>query len=186
MLQLSIDGDEEAYRRCVQAIEQDGGARDIELIGTFLDFCVAPARRIYSWSVPSEQALECIVRHSQMSAGVVEVGAGTGFWAALLASRGADVLAVDDTPPRYNTQGGHVWPLNGQHSLHTKFTFAANESCGNKQKQRSSKQSSTFVMKNNTGCFYPVKLGGVAEAGSHPDRLLFLCWPPAWSVALCG
>ena len=185
MLQLGIDGDEEAYRKCVHAIEKHHGDPEIQLIGTFLDYCVAPARRIYSWAVPSERAIGCLVHHSKTCAGVLEVGAGTGFWAAILASRGADVLAVDDAPPRYNGQEGHEWPLNSQHSLHTKFTFAANESERHERGKKSTTKTSRFVMKNNTGCFYPVNRGGATEAGSHPDRLLFLCWPPAWSVLHC-
>ena len=47
-----------------------------------------------SWAVPSAEALEVI---AQVSGGrVVEVGAGTGYWAWLLTRRGVDVVAVDN------------------------------------------------------------------------------------------
>ena len=182
MLQLSIDGSDLAYRKFVHEIEERGDEREIQLIGTFLDFCVAPPRRLYSWAMPSEEALRCIVRHSKMCAGIVEVGAGTGFWAALLASRGVDVLAFDKAPPHCNVEG-NTWPLNTQHSLHAKFAFAATKNNDNEHKKKSgAERSCNFFIKNNTGCFFPVKSGGAVEAGLHPEHLLFLCWPPAWSV----
>ena len=180
-LQLSIDGCEGAYRKSVHAIEARSGESEIQLIGTFIDLCIAPARRLYSWAMPSEAAIDCLVRHSKMCAGVLEVGAGTGFWAALLSSRGVDVFAVDEAPPHYNIEG-HTWPLNTQHSLHASFTFATGKSSNNEHSKFPAVENSTFCIKNNTGCFFPVKRGGVLEAGLHPERLLFLCWPPAWSV----
>ncbi|PNW76347.1 hypothetical protein CHLRE_12g552827v5 [Chlamydomonas reinhardtii] len=55
-----------------------------------------------SWAIPSAEALEVI---AQQSGGrVVEVGAGTGYWAWLLARRGVDVVAVDnDSEYRFKT-----------------------------------------------------------------------------------
>lgn len=52
--------------------------------------------RRYSFAVPDESALEAIRRLSPR--GVVELGAGTGYWARLLADRGVDVFAVDVAP----------------------------------------------------------------------------------------
>lgn len=49
----------------------------------------------YAWAVPDDKALELISRHGPL----VEIGAGTGYWAALLARRGVDILAYDAAPP---------------------------------------------------------------------------------------
>jgi hypothetical protein len=48
----------------------------------------------YAWAVPSDEALAEIAAHGP----VLEVGAGTGYWAWLLAQTGARVRAVDTEP----------------------------------------------------------------------------------------
>jgi hypothetical protein len=48
-----------------------------------------------AWAVPSEAALNRILECGP----VVEVGAGTGYWAALLANRGGNIIAYDIAPP---------------------------------------------------------------------------------------
>lgn len=50
---------------------------------------------LYSWAVPNDEALAVIAKHSP----IIEIGAGTGYWAALLTARGADVLCFDEHPP---------------------------------------------------------------------------------------
>ena len=59
-----------------------------------------PARRreligCYAWAVPTDAALDLLARYGPL----VECGAGTGYWAALLGDRGVDVLAFDAQPP---------------------------------------------------------------------------------------
>lgn len=85
----------------------------------------------YAWAIPSEEALETIARHSPN--GVVEIGAGTGYWAGLLRARGVDVAAYDEAPYD-NFQAGGQWS--------------------------------------------EVLVGGPLDALRHPERTLFLCWPP--------
>lgn len=51
----------------------------------------------FGFAIPDETALEVIAQHSPH--GVVEIGAGTGYWAKLLADRGVDVAAFDIAPP---------------------------------------------------------------------------------------
>lgn len=53
--------------------------------------------RSYAYGIPNDDALDAIAAVSP--AGVVEVGAGTGYWARLLHDRGVDVLAYDRWPP---------------------------------------------------------------------------------------
>jgi len=45
----------------------------------------------YAWAVPNEEALRCLADLSP----VIEIGAGTGYWAALLRKRGAMIHAYD-------------------------------------------------------------------------------------------
>lgn len=53
--------------------------------------------RRYAYGVPNGEVLEAIAAASP--AGVVELGAGTGYWARLLHERGVDVVAYDRWPP---------------------------------------------------------------------------------------
>lgn len=50
----------------------------------------------YGFAIPTEEALDAIGRSSP--AGVVEIGAGTGYWAHALQQRGVDVAAYDIAP----------------------------------------------------------------------------------------
>jgi SAM-dependent methyltransferase len=52
--------------------------------------------RQYSWSCPTDRALDLIAEFSPR--GVVEIGAGTGYWAFELARRGVNVRAYDVQP----------------------------------------------------------------------------------------
>lgn len=49
----------------------------------------------YAWAIPNDEALDTIVAWGN----VVEIGAGTGYWASLLAARGVAVAAYDLHPP---------------------------------------------------------------------------------------
>ena len=60
-----------------------------------------PARRrelasLFSWAIPTEEALDAIAALGER---LIEGGAGTGYWAALLAGRGVDIAAFDLEPP---------------------------------------------------------------------------------------
>jgi hypothetical protein len=48
----------------------------------------------FASAIPNDQALDAIAAHGP----VVEIGAGTGYWARLLADRGVDVVAYDRHP----------------------------------------------------------------------------------------
>jgi hypothetical protein len=63
-----------------------------------------PARRrelsaALAWAIPTPAALTVMAAHAP----ILECGAGTGFWAALMQRMGVDVVACDVTPP-----GGHT------------------------------------------------------------------------------
>jgi len=53
------------------------------------------ATSAYAWAVPSPEAIEKIAAWSP----ILEVGAGRGYWAKLLAEAGADVIATDPWAP---------------------------------------------------------------------------------------
>lgn len=67
-----------------------------------IPFCDIPASerdrlvRKYAWAIPTDEALDAIARHAPR--GVIEIGAGTGYWASLLRGRGVDVVAFDMAP----------------------------------------------------------------------------------------
>jgi len=50
--------------------------------------------RKYSWAIPNDEAIAKIARYS----GVLEIGAGTGYWSWLLRQVGASVIATEPTP----------------------------------------------------------------------------------------
>lgn len=60
----------------------------------------------YSWAIPCEQALAALAARAP----IVEVGAGGGYWAMLLAERGARIASFDRTPAPYaNDQVARSW-----------------------------------------------------------------------------
>jgi hypothetical protein len=50
----------------------------------------------FAWAIPDEKALTAIADHSPR--GVVEIGAGGGYWTKMLRERGVDVIAYDPAP----------------------------------------------------------------------------------------
>lgn len=75
---------ENPYLDAVRAITPESDAARDEMIST------------YGFAIPTEEAIEAIARCSPD--GVVEIGAGTGYWASLLHGRGIDVIAFDPEP----------------------------------------------------------------------------------------
>jgi hypothetical protein len=118
-----------------------------------------PARRrelaaLFSWAIPAEGALAVLARHAPL----LECGAGTGYWAALLRARGVDVLASDLAPPgRPATRepGGGGSP--------------AERVPGNKYHGSGRRPWTEIAI--------AIAAGAVRGARTS-DRTLFLCWPP--------
>lgn len=101
--------------------------------------------RRYAWAVPTDEALDELAKHAPL----VEMGAGTGYWASLLRERGVDVLAYDQTPV------GNPELPNAWHSGRKGLPLGA-----------------------EVVPFTEVLRGEPAVLARHPDRSLFLCWPP--------
>jgi hypothetical protein len=55
--------------------------------------------RSYSYAIPTNEAIDFLLSLSP----VVEIGAGTGYWARLLRDKGGDVVAYDQVPAAENT-----------------------------------------------------------------------------------
>lgn len=51
--------------------------------------------RKYSWAIPTHEALNIIKQYSP----IIEIGAGTGYWAKMLEDIGCDILPIDTNPP---------------------------------------------------------------------------------------
>jgi methylase of polypeptide subunit release factors len=49
---------------------------------------------LYAFASPNSEALKALVKLSP----IVEIGAGVGYWAALLRQQGAEVVAIDQNP----------------------------------------------------------------------------------------
>lgn len=97
-------------------------------------FCRNIMVRKYSWAVPSEEVLQAIASVGPL----VEIGAGTGYWAALLRHRNADIIAYDFAPSETGRNG--------------------------------------YTLKKDA--WTEVLPATETTAAYHPDRALFLCWPP--------
>lgn len=103
--------------------------------------------RRYAWAIPDPATLAFVVAHAGPR--IVELGAGTGYWAWQLAQLGLDVVAYDLHPP---DQPGSTY-----HS------------------PRDEQWRPTLAPRP---VFHPVRRGGTPRALAHPDRTLLLCWPP--------
>ena len=57
-----------------------------------------PSNRL-SWAIPDPLSLQFVVAYTVGFDGLVEIGAGTGYWAWQLAQRGVGVAAFDEAPP---------------------------------------------------------------------------------------
>lgn len=61
--------------------------------------------RRYSFAIPNDAALDAITGLGP----IVELGAGTGYWARLLAARSADIIAFDKAPGDAENSHGNYY-----------------------------------------------------------------------------
>lgn len=67
----------------------------MEKARTFLSFERKSLLSQYAFSIPTADTLTAVARYSPL----VEIGAGSGYWAMCLAACGADIVAYDIFPP---------------------------------------------------------------------------------------
>lgn len=66
-----------------------------ERMAMMTDLLVGPLQRTFSYAIPDEETVKQIV---SLAPRIVEMGAGTGYWSAMLNRNGADVVAYDAHP----------------------------------------------------------------------------------------
>jgi hypothetical protein len=108
--------------------------------------------RKYSWAIPTDDAINCIAKYSP----IVEIGAGTGYWAHLLQEVGATIHPYDKYPPDGTEIPDDVskeeWPGEYQgKSWYHRGAYPYTEI----------RKGSQHVLKEYS-----------------PEWNLFLCWPP--------
>ena len=94
--------------RCL-GCKADATNEELAPLKPYFDAVVLPLRRSYAWGVPSSTAVKAIAAFAS-PAGIVECGAGTGYWAQLLREAGVSVRAYDIAPV-------HGDATNGFHAL---------------------------------------------------------------------
>jgi len=62
----------------------------------------------YAWAIPCKAALEKIKKYSP----IIEIGAGSGYWAYLLKEIGVEIVASDINPPKENEEVNTWHPNN--------------------------------------------------------------------------
>jgi hypothetical protein len=103
----------------------------------------------YAWSIPDPDTLDFVAKW--LSPQSVEIGAGVGYWAWQLSQLGVDMIAYDIDPPQHTGQNHYHSPRNADESKLLGITREV---------------------------FFDVRVGNHLMAAKHPDRTLFLCWPP--------
>ncbi len=157
----------------------------------YASLVVAPTRRAFSWAVPTREALAAVERHS--GGHLLEMGAGTGLWTALLRARGSieRIDAVDVAP----CDGADI---NGHHAFVFSSVALANPPpfatvrVGTPEDARSWRRTggpsiddpSSNDDRNERGSASTgVRPSEHSESESESEpreqpRALLLCWPP--------
>lgn len=101
----------DAWKSSIRGGRQDEALEHWRRTQSYLrDLPGAPGRAAlvvrYSWAVPSREAIEALVSLGPL----LEVGAGTGYWASLVRAAGGDIVATDLEPARSRWhRGGRTW-----------------------------------------------------------------------------
>ena len=103
--------------------------------------------RKYAWAVPDEVAIKLISEFSPL----IEIGAGIGYWAKLIAEVGGDILAFD-TEENWETMkiAGDFEEISKKTGVQVDLEYK----------------------------WFDVQVGDEETIKQYPDRTLFLCWPP--------
>ncbi|CCI39922.1 unnamed protein product [Albugo candida] len=110
----------------------------------------------YAWAIPDERALQIIKFYGP----IVEMGAGTGYWAKLLELRGVDIICYD---------------LHGSESIEVESPTEVN---GSNETDKSPRQSDGEEGELLEQYYWTKVLSGTPEVLSkHTERTLLLCYP---------
>ena len=61
----------------------------------------------FAWAIPNAEAIQALAKLGP----IVEIGAGTGYWASLIAAVGGDIVAYDAKPYHNYWCGGTYHPI---------------------------------------------------------------------------
>jgi len=111
----------------------------------------------YSWAIPNEEALQELLKYSPL----VEIGAGTGYWAYELRKRGAVIHAYDEYPP-----SGEDWSVEEEDQVRNGKEVRKNWFHRGHPTWTEVQQGTPDVMREYTA-----------------EWNLFLCWPPMSEMA---
>jgi hypothetical protein len=111
--------------------------------------------RRYSWAITAPESVAFVAAWAGKH-GLVEIGAGTGYWAACLAHCGVDTVAYDHLPP------------DREENFYHRQTKTVGDI----------RTGMTDVWGGHVPTWHPVRKGRPWHASRHPHRTLFLCWPP--------
>ncbi len=109
----------------IRGVDHDGFEEMLADVGT--ERLTDLAQR-YSYVLPDDRSLAALADLGPL----VEVGAGTGYWASRLRARGVDVVAIDEAPPdgertnRYHRRTA-TWTevIAGDHTILTRYSDRA-------------------------------------------------------------
>jgi SAM-dependent methyltransferase len=142
---------------------------------------------LYAWAIPSPGSIAWIVDVLDGTP-LLEVGAGRGYWAALLAQAGIDVVAFDHHPPQH---GGNRYvterrlavleaaPTGESEDWSVTYTLREAADGGEIPVPVSGSVSVDYAAADYPAVpvYYPVGQGDHQVVGQHPGRAVFLCWP---------
>lgn len=77
------------------------------------------ATKKYAWAIPNQQIIDALVKLSP----IIEIGAGSGYWASLIKSSGGEIQAFDSHPwlyPYFEVKEGSEEVLK-EHKVKTLF-----------------------------------------------------------------
>jgi len=137
------------------------------LLQEWRDNCRDWACHLYAYAVPSKNSLQTLKALGPL----VEIGAGTGYWASLLQKMGVDIVAYDKLP-------------TSMAASRRKFvaTLAATQDSSADVASTSSAASAPSRDVNeyhrDVPAFTKVLRGDHNAAALFADRVLFLCYPP--------
>ena len=99
------------------------------LLQLWRDTCRDWCCHLYAYAVPTPAALDAIASCSPQ--GVVEVGAGTGYWSAALRAHGVDMVALDVAPQKVRgvPDDGSAHAFNEYHGEVPAFTEVERGGC---------------------------------------------------------
>uniref|UniRef100_A0AAV1UJU6 Uncharacterized protein n=1 Tax=Peronospora matthiolae TaxID=2874970 RepID=A0AAV1UJU6_9STRA len=146
----------------------------------------------YSWAIPDERALQIIKHYGP----IVEMGAGSGYWARLLQDRGVDVVAYDlhvdgdeeEESKESEKDGGKTAATSGEESHgEAEETMESDdgeqaedeEQSGDEEERGGDQEDEDEDEEVEVEQVYWTKVvsGTPKDLRKHTDRTLFLCYP---------